>query len=77
MYVLTTPKLDAMGHRWVGALASFEFTLEYQKGMDNTAIDTFSRVPINQIETWYVHSWREQSLAQQKGERHLQAKLCE
>ena len=22
MYVLTTPKLDAMGHHWVGALAS-------------------------------------------------------
>ena len=22
-YVLMTPNLDAMGHRWVGALASF------------------------------------------------------
>ena len=31
-YILTTPNLDAMGHRWVGTLASFEFTLEYQKG---------------------------------------------
>ena len=29
MYVLTTPNLDATGHRWVGALASFEFALEY------------------------------------------------
>ena len=26
-YVLTTPNLDAMGHRWVGALASFQFEL--------------------------------------------------
>ena len=30
-YVLTTPNLDAMGHCWVGVLASYEFTLEYQK----------------------------------------------
>ena len=28
-YVLMTPNLDATGHRWVGALASFEFALEY------------------------------------------------
>ena len=34
-YILTTPNLDAMGHRWVGTLASFEFSLEYQKGVDN------------------------------------------
>ena len=31
-YVLTTPNLDDTGHRWVGALTSYEFTLEYQKG---------------------------------------------
>ena len=41
-YILTTPNLDAMGHRWVGTLASFEFTLEYQKGADNGAADTLS-----------------------------------
>ena len=46
MYVLTTPNLDATGHRWVGALASFEFALEYQKGADNGATDALSRVPI-------------------------------
>ena len=28
--------------------ASYEFTLEYQKGTDNTATDALSRVPINQ-----------------------------
>ena len=32
-FVLTTPNLDATGHRWVGMLASFEFTLESQKGL--------------------------------------------
>ena len=46
-YVLTTPNLDAMGHRWVGPLASFEFSLEYQKGADNGAADALSRVPVN------------------------------
>ena len=45
-YVLTTSKLDATGHRWVGALASFRFMLEYQKGADNGAADALSWVPI-------------------------------
>ena len=30
-YVLTMPNLDATGHWWVSALASFQFKLEYQK----------------------------------------------
>ena len=46
-YILTTPNLDATGHRWVGMLASFEFTLEYQKGADNRAADALSWVPIH------------------------------
>ena len=45
-YVLTTPNLDATGNRWVGVLASVEFTLEYQKGADNGGADTMSHVPI-------------------------------
>ena len=45
-YVLPTPYLDATGHRVVGALASFEFALEYQKGLDNGVADTLSQVPI-------------------------------
>ena len=32
MYMLTTPNFDMMGHCWVGALTSYEFILEYQKG---------------------------------------------
>ena len=46
IYILTTPNLDATGHRWVGALASFEFELEYQKGSENRAADALSCVPI-------------------------------
>ena len=45
-YMLTTPNLDVMGHHWVGALVSYEFTLEYQKGSDNATTDTLSQVPV-------------------------------
>ena len=41
------PNLDVMGHHRVGALASYEFTLEHQKGADNGAADVLSRVLIN------------------------------
>ena len=30
-YIMTTPNLDATGHWWAGALAKFNFWLEYQK----------------------------------------------
>ena len=46
-YILTTPNLNVTGHRWVDALASFEFTLEYQKGANNGTADALSRVPIH------------------------------
>ena len=45
-YVLTTPNLDATGHHWVGALMSYEFTLEYQKGSDNATANALSWVPV-------------------------------
>ena len=41
-YIMTTPNLDATGHRWVGALAKFNFQLEYQKEWDNAVADTLS-----------------------------------
>ena len=41
-YIMTTPNLDATGHQWVGALAKFNFQLEYQKGRDNTVADVLS-----------------------------------
>ena len=34
-YVLTTPNLDALGHRWVAALAGYNMTIRYLKGSDN------------------------------------------
>ena len=43
-YIMTTPNFDATGHWWVGALAKFNFWLEYQKGQDNTVADMLSRI---------------------------------
>ena len=43
-YVMSSPNLDATGHRWVAALANFNMSLEYQKGSDNKAADCLSRV---------------------------------
>ena len=43
MYIMTTPNLDATGHQWVGALAKFNFWLEYQKGCDNAVADVLSQ----------------------------------
>ena len=42
--IMTTPNFDATGHQWVGALARFNFQLEYQKGQDNTIADVLSQI---------------------------------
>ena len=52
-YVLTMLNLDVTGHRWVGALASFQFKLEYQNGADNGAVDALSQVPITVTKVFY------------------------
>ena len=39
-----TPNLDATGHRWVSALASFNFKLEYLCNADNQVADVLSRM---------------------------------
>ena len=43
-YILTTPNLDALGHRWVAALAGYDMSLEYLKGTDNKVTNSLSRV---------------------------------
>ena len=42
--MLTTPNLDATGHRWVSALAGFNFKLEYLCSTDNRVADVLSRM---------------------------------
>ena len=43
-YVMMTPNLDAVGHRWVAAMAGYNFEIEYARGMDNKVADALSRV---------------------------------
>lgn len=45
-YILSTAKLSAVGHRWVGELADFHFTIKYRPGKTNTDADTLSRFPV-------------------------------
>ena len=43
-YIFSSANLDAAGQRWVACLASYNFSLEYQKGKDNTVADFLSRM---------------------------------
>ena len=43
-YIFTSTNLDAAGQRWVARLANYNFSLEYQKGKDNTVADFLSRM---------------------------------
>ena len=43
-YIFSSANLDAEGQRWVAHLASYNFSLEYQKGKDNTVADFLSRM---------------------------------
>ena len=43
-YVLTTPNLDAVRHRWVAAMAGYNFEIQYVRGSDNKVADALSRV---------------------------------
>ena len=41
-YIFSSANLDAAGQRWVACLASYNFSLEYQKGKDNTVANFLS-----------------------------------
>ena len=43
-YIMTTPNLDALGHRLVSALADFQMSIEYVRGADNKVADALSYV---------------------------------
>lgn len=42
-YVLTSAKLSAVGHRWLAALATYNFTIQYRPGKHNVDADLLSR----------------------------------
>lgn len=46
-YVMGTVKLNAVGHRWVGELADFQFDIRYRPGKSNVDADTLSRLPLD------------------------------
>ena len=43
-YIFSSANLDAAGQQWVAHLASYNFSLEYQKGKDNTVADFLSQM---------------------------------
>ena len=49
-YILTTPNLDVLGHRWVAALAGYNMKLEYLKGSDNKVADALSWVSMQKLD---------------------------
>lgn len=57
-YVMSTAKLNAVGHRWVGELADFQFDVRYRPGKVNVDADTLSRLPAD-IDS-YVHACTEE-----------------
>ncbi|KAI4882368.1 hypothetical protein NFI96_008891, partial [Prochilodus magdalenae] len=46
-YVMSTAKLNAVGHRWVGELSDFHFNIKYRPGRLNVDADTLSRIPLD------------------------------
>ena len=46
MYILTTAKLNATGHRWVAELANFDFSIKYRPGKIHKDADTMSWLPL-------------------------------
>ena len=43
-YVMMTPNLDAVRHRWVAAMAGYNFEIKYVRGTDNKVADALSHV---------------------------------
>ena len=43
-YILSTAKLDALGHRWIAGLAYYNFHIHYKCGMSNVEADALLRI---------------------------------
>ncbi len=55
-YVLTSAKLNATGHRWLAALATYDFSIQYRPGKNNTDADLLSRRFVDEDE---VNKWKD------------------
>ena len=87
MYIMSTSNLDVTGHQWVGALAQFDFELEYQKGHDNTIGDvpfwvTSQLNPetvksiLDGVTLGTVHQAKVHDPAMVEGDLHLGQEVC-
>ena len=59
-YFLTSPNMDAIKQGWINELVKYDFSLEYQKGKNNTVADALSRTS-------------EECLSDEKAEKVLEA----
>ena len=55
-YILSTMKLDEMGHRWVASLGPYNFKLHYKPGKLNTDVDSLSRINLHTIDPTQVRA---------------------
>ena len=55
-YILSTAKLDAMGHRWVASLGPYNFKLNYKPGKLNTDADSLSRINWHTVDPTQVRA---------------------
>lgn len=53
-YVLSSAKLDATGHRWLAALAAYNFDIRYRPGINTVDADVLSRLPPTKHEPEYI-----------------------
>lgn len=52
-YVLSTAKLSAVGHRWLSALSTYDFDVQYRPGRHNIDADLLSRtMPDESSDEW-------------------------
>ncbi|KAJ8339479.1 hypothetical protein SKAU_G00362650 [Synaphobranchus kaupii] len=69
-YILTSAKLDATSYRWLAALSTFDFQLQYRAGKQNQDADGLSRRPHDRLPD-NTSSQKELERIQQFTKRHL------
>lgn len=69
-YILTSAKLDATSYRWLAALSTFDFQLQYRAGKQNQDADGLSRRPHSRLPDDEI-SQKELERIEQFTKRHL------
>jgi len=70
-YVMTTAKLDAIGHRWLSQLSTFDFEVQYRRGRDNSNADALSRMTSREV-TQALQSCPQRVRGRKQGGRQTQ-----